>query len=706
MGSVSLARDRSLGDRPVALKRLLDAGSEDHRKRFQREAQLLSSVEHPNVVRLLDFGTSEGIPFLVMEYLVGESLADACDDPLGDMIEAGKGLQAIHDQGILHRDLKPENILRTRDGRIVLLDLGLGRSQEDGASLTRTGNIVGTTGFFAPEVLSGTQEPSRQSDWYSWGLSLYLLLKGDLPYRFEKFVAYIQGFGPWPIDWSETEDFPEAAQRILKRVLDPMPELRPRDLDEILDLAAWRQDSTSLRLEDSAVEILLEQPEPPPSRSSRTKRPTPGWLPVLGAFLVGIVLSMGLSSSGSRGPTTAHSSQVAPLVLSDPEMAQLQTRRKDLAQTWGLDSPDFLLDFPVRKDIDGFLLQARETYGSFLDILPRLAEHAKARPTEVRELAEDYGAAFRWIRIFLLYHCELRPRGHIFFARETYRNFEAATLDRLREFHQTIRRRSQRAWNRSSAEAILVLLGIGAPEALGWEVPVFQAPWVAGRFPLSWIPKRESVEKRLLEVLPRLSLRTLERVLIGEGALDLSRLEGFQALRTTEFREKLIQAAIRPSDFGPFSEELEALLGNKLFRIWQTEQMRDLLYASLLARVSETPDQYQAALQSWGKHPDQAFLPTEDLMSPQTEVVLRSAQQFNLISTNERGQRESGRILGDANDIPVRLGISYETVRERYCQALADLGTSRYRECSTTLDRRWENILETYSEIDPRKLRE
>ena len=155
-GAVFRATDRELG-RPVAIKLLLPLAEGEAQVRFDREAALLASLEHPGVVRLYDFGHSSEGPFLVLELLEGRPLAEAADlDLVAVARDLGAALEAIHAAGVIHRDLKPANLLRHAEGRVVLADFGLARAPErETQALTRTGAVVGTPAYLAPEIWAG-----------------------------------------------------------------------------------------------------------------------------------------------------------------------------------------------------------------------------------------------------------------------------------------------------------------------------------------------------------------------------------------------------------------------------------------------------------------------------------------------------------------------------------------------------------------------
>src|ERR1700686_437950 len=209
MGEVYRARDTRLG-RDVAIKVLPAhlSSDPDLRLRMEREAKAISSLNHPHICTLHDVGSQEGINFLVMEHLEGETLADrlqkgpiALAETLKIAIDVAEALDKAHGRGIVHRDLKPANIMLTKNGP-KLMDFGLakpapGLSSASGASpltpntptmsvaalsasaspLTQKGTVVGTFQYVAPEVLQGAEADAR-SDVFSFGCVLYEMLTG------------------------------------------------------------------------------------------------------------------------------------------------------------------------------------------------------------------------------------------------------------------------------------------------------------------------------------------------------------------------------------------------------------------------------------------------------------------------------------------------------------------------------------------------
>src|SRR5918997_2863986 len=176
MAAVWLGHDEVL-DRPVAVKVLSDTIASDPGfvARFRREAQTAAGLSHPNLVGVYDFSEEGERPYLVMQFVPGESLAARlergegidCDKLAEELLDA---VAHIHEVGILHRDIKPGNIIIEPDGTAKLIDFGIALPR-DATALTSTGLVLGTERYAAPEVMKG-QAATERSDLYSCGLVL------------------------------------------------------------------------------------------------------------------------------------------------------------------------------------------------------------------------------------------------------------------------------------------------------------------------------------------------------------------------------------------------------------------------------------------------------------------------------------------------------------------------------------------------------
>jgi len=201
MGVVYRARRRDnnpdAGPAPVVALKVLRAGvlSEQLKRRFQREIEVLRRLDHPGIARLLDAGTADGAPYLATEYVEGLTLGrwrEEVNAPLADRVRVLADLcdavHAAHRHGVVHRDLKPDNVLVTADGRPKVLDFGIARLQDDGAPratlATQTWQLLGTIRYMSPEqATGGTAAIDARTDIYTLGVIAFELLTGSLPYN-------------------------------------------------------------------------------------------------------------------------------------------------------------------------------------------------------------------------------------------------------------------------------------------------------------------------------------------------------------------------------------------------------------------------------------------------------------------------------------------------------------------------------------------
>jgi serine/threonine protein kinase len=193
MGEVYRARDSKLG-REVAIKVLPEhfADDEERLRRFEREAQTLASLNHPNVAQIFGVDQVGDTCFLVLELVPGESLEErlkrgplSIDESLDVCKQIAEGLEAAHEAGVIHRDLKPANVRLTPDGKVKLLDFGLAKPANEGAGgsttdsvlSTEAGRLLGTPTYMAPEQARGKSIDKRVDIW-AFGCVLYECLTG------------------------------------------------------------------------------------------------------------------------------------------------------------------------------------------------------------------------------------------------------------------------------------------------------------------------------------------------------------------------------------------------------------------------------------------------------------------------------------------------------------------------------------------------
>jgi serine/threonine-protein kinase len=243
MSTVYLARDETL-ERWVAAKVLHREISDqpDQIERFRREARAVAQVSHPNVVAVIDAGEDGGRPYIVFEYVEGETLKQRIDRmgrlPLDECaaygIEVGRGLAAAHARRLIHRDVKPQNVLIDTEGRAKVTDFGIARELEtDG--LTLTGRVLGTTDYVSPEQAMG-QPVDARSDIYSLGIVLYEMLIGEVPFQAETQVGVAMKHvnERMPDVQRRRPEVSSALAAVVERAAEKKPERRYADMGAML----------------------------------------------------------------------------------------------------------------------------------------------------------------------------------------------------------------------------------------------------------------------------------------------------------------------------------------------------------------------------------------------------------------------------------------------------------------------------------------
>jgi len=260
MGEVYRARDTRL-DRSVAIKVLAPhlAENPEHRQRLEREAKAVSSLSHPHICPLYDVGHENGVDFLVMEFIEGETLADRLargplpiDEVLRDGVQIADALEKAHRQGIVHRDLKPGNVMLTTDGT-KLLDFGLARTDAVASGdadltvsptvskpLTAVGTVIGTYQYMAPEQLEGKTADAR-TDIFALGAVLYEMATGRRAFVAEtqaSLIGAIMHEEPQPVS-SIQPMTPPALDRVIQSCLAKNPEDRWQTAHDVKLQLQW-----------------------------------------------------------------------------------------------------------------------------------------------------------------------------------------------------------------------------------------------------------------------------------------------------------------------------------------------------------------------------------------------------------------------------------------------------------------------------------
>src|ERR671920_303658 len=244
MSTVYLARDETL-ERWVAVKSLHREISDqpDQIERFRREARTVAQLSHPNVVAVIDAGEDGGHPYIVFEYVEGETLKQRINrigaldaqEALAYAIEVARGLTVAHARNMVHRDIKPQNVLIDAEGRAKLTDFGISRQlEQDG--MTATGRVLGTTDYVAPEQAMGHPVDQR-SDVYSLGVVLYEMLVGQVPFSADSQVGVAMKHvnEELPDVQQRRPELSAAAAMVVERATAKDPDQRYQKVSELID---------------------------------------------------------------------------------------------------------------------------------------------------------------------------------------------------------------------------------------------------------------------------------------------------------------------------------------------------------------------------------------------------------------------------------------------------------------------------------------
>ncbi len=239
--------------------------------RFQREARLIARLEHINILPVYDFDGTHDPPYIVMRYLEGGTLQDVIRSgqmPLDEIAylfgQVGGALDYAHRQGVVHRDLKPPNILIDTDGNALVSDFGIAIAVEQEGDkprtrATKTGIMVGTPGYMAPEQIKGTKEIDRRTDVYALGVMLYEMITGELPFTDESMVRVLMQHveAPIPDPMKLREEMPAELANVIRKAMAKEGEGRYQSVDEMVGVvgdAIGKRTSTPGRIREAAQE--------------------------------------------------------------------------------------------------------------------------------------------------------------------------------------------------------------------------------------------------------------------------------------------------------------------------------------------------------------------------------------------------------------------------------------------------------------------
>jgi eukaryotic-like serine/threonine-protein kinase len=323
MSTVYLARDTTL-DRSVAVKVMHREMSEqaDQLERFRQEARAVAKLSHPNVVAVIDAGEDGGYPYIVFEYVEGETLkarinrigALDTQEALAYAIEIARGLTVAHARSMIHRDIKPQNVLIDAEGRAKLTDFGISRQlEQDG--MTATGRVLGTTDYVAPEQAMGRGTDQR-SDIYSLGVVLYEMLTGEVPFAADSQVGVAMKHvnEELPDVQALRPELSAASALVVERATAKEPNKRYADIGEMIDDLSTALEVEAARAGSTTGEATSVLDAVPPASRKLSGRARWSWaaialiVVVAGGFLVATQLIssgdtpiVGKNNNGGKG---------------------------------------------------------------------------------------------------------------------------------------------------------------------------------------------------------------------------------------------------------------------------------------------------------------------------------------------------------------------------------------------------------------------
>jgi len=396
MGAVYLAHDPQI-DRAVAIKLLRDGFDDaEMRERFAREASAAGRLHHPNIVTIYDIGEHEGVPFIAMEFVPGDSLARLVRQqrpvPLARKIELMQGLSSglsyAHRAGIVHRDVKPANLLIDSDGVLKILDFGIARVQGAHA-MTQAGMLVGTLNYMAPEQVQGLPGIDARADMFAAGVVFYELLAYKQPFQGDiasGILVKLLYEDPEPLE-TLVPDLDADLAAIVARCLRKSPD------DRYPDMAAVQRDLAKVRqrlpepIADEAFSVATPVPGPaaaapavsPIERTVIVAAPEPAAEPVAPAAPDALDATLAFFAPGAVSHATLTIPDVQLVVTRSPDSRLVGHTVRIGKQTFTIGrDPDCDLNLPdsgwsrdhaeIQFRPDGFVLQDRSSRnGTYVD---------------------------------------------------------------------------------------------------------------------------------------------------------------------------------------------------------------------------------------------------------------------------------------------------------------------------------------------------
>ncbi len=304
-------------DRYVALKALHQAFNEDSTfiARFQREARVIAKLEHPNIVPIYDYSEHERRPYLVMKFIEGDTLKarfqrGALSSQEIDQVvtSVGSALGYAHQQGVLHRDIKPSNVLLSNEGVMYLADFGLARIAQAGESTLSADSIMGTPQYISPEQAMGKKDLDSGTDIYSFGVMLYEMVVGQVPFSADTPFSIIHDhiYTPLPLPMDINPNVPEPVQRVLLKALAKDRADRYETVEDLVQAfkAAWAEagvpmQGTAITMRPTSLKRETKVQAKPVAEKTVAARPvaekrSSGWMWVSIVLMTIVCVGLGL----------------------------------------------------------------------------------------------------------------------------------------------------------------------------------------------------------------------------------------------------------------------------------------------------------------------------------------------------------------------------------------------------------------------------